>query len=117
MSIRSGLSYTVDRNRSDDVTARSSGSRPRTRNRRYKHAHEEDTGDLNEPLNDLTQALDRLEDAEGGGPKPDRLDSIHDELVGLEEDEEGEIQEHLRRARDHVRAYRENADELPRSEA
>ncbi|WP_457852039.1 hypothetical protein [Halalkalicoccus salilacus] len=37
---------------------------------------------------------------------------MHDELVRLEEDEEGEIQEHLRRARDHVRAYRENADEL-----
>lgn len=76
-----------------------------------QHAREEDTGDLNEPLNNLTQALDRLEDAEGG-PKPDRLDSIHDELVRLQEDNEGEIQEHLRRARDHVRAYRENADEL-----
>ena len=76
-----------------------------------QHAREEDTGDLNEPLNNLTQAIDRLEDAEGG-PKPDRLDSIHDELTRLQEDEEGEIREHLRQARDHVRAYRENVEEL-----
>jgi hypothetical protein len=76
-----------------------------------QHARDEDTGDLNEPLNNLTQALDRLEDEEGE-PKPDHLESIHDELVRLQEDNEGEIQKHLRRARDHVRAYRENADEL-----
>jgi hypothetical protein len=100
--------------------------RPNGCNRRHKHARDEDTGDLNEPLNNLTQALDRLEDEEGE-PKPDHLESIHDELVRLQEDgeersssssrtqsgdNEGEIQEHLRRARDHVRAYRENADEL-----
>lgn len=42
---------------------------------------------LNEPLNDLTQALERLEDEEND-PKPDRLDSIHDELVRLQEDGE-----------------------------
>lgn len=76
-----------------------------------QHAREEDTGDLNESLNSLTQALDQL-DEEGPEPKPERLDSIHDELVRLQEDNEGEIQEHLRRARDHVRAYRDNLDEL-----
>jgi hypothetical protein len=76
-----------------------------------QHAREEDTGDLNEPLNNLTQAIDRLEDQEGE-PKPDRLESIHDELVRLQEENEGEIREHLRRARDHVRAYHDNLDEL-----
>ncbi|MDL5361793.1 hypothetical protein [Halalkalicoccus sp. NIPERK01] len=76
-----------------------------------QHAREEDTGELNEPLNNLTQALERL-DEEGNEPKPERLDSIHDELVRLQEDTGGEIREHLRRARDQVRAYRENADEL-----
>lgn len=76
-----------------------------------QHAREEDTGEVNEPLNNLTQALERL-DEEGSKPKPERLDSNHDELVRLQENTWDEIREYLRRARDHVRAYRENAAEL-----
>ncbi|MFC6904849.1 DUF7553 family protein [Halalkalicoccus tibetensis] len=89
-----------------------------------QHAREADTGELNESLNSLTQALDQL-DEEGNEPKPEHLDSIHDELVRLQEGygeggssatsqsgDDEEIRDHLRRARDHVRAYRENVDEL-----
>lgn len=64
-----------------------------------------------EPLNSINEAIEILDEREGD-PKPDRLDSIREELETLESSSEGETREHLRNAREHLRAFQENREFL-----
>lgn len=76
-----------------------------------QHAREEAKSDINEPLQNVTQAIDRLDDREND-PRPDRLQSIHEELERLEDNTEGQANDHITQAREHVRAYHDNLDTL-----
>lgn len=76
-----------------------------------QHAREEAESDLNEPIQNVTEAIGRLDDRENE-PGPDRLESIHEELERLENNTESEANEHITQAREHVRSYHDNLDTL-----
>lgn len=64
-----------------------------------------------EPLNSINEAIEILDQC-SGDPKPDRLESIREELEKLESESEGETETHLRNAREHLRAFQENREWL-----
>lgn len=76
-----------------------------------QHARETAKSELNDPILNVTESIDRLDDREDD-PRPDRLESIHEELERLEDNTEGEANDHLTQAREHVRAYHDNLDVL-----
>ena len=74
-----------------------------------EHARESANRETMEPLNSINEGLEALDKGEGD-PRPDRIESIEEELLKLQNSSEGETHEHLRRARDHLQAYKENQE-------
>lgn len=54
-----------------------------------QHAREHAKAELNDPINDITTAIDRLQAAEDD-PRPDRLEELQRQLVDLREETEVE---------------------------
>ncbi|WP_256391818.1 DUF7553 family protein [Natronoarchaeum rubrum] len=62
-----------------------------------QHAREDAKPELNDPLNEVSEALDRMQ-GEETDPRPDRLESVERELVTLRSDAAPETDERLRDA-------------------
>lgn len=82
---------------------------------RLQHAREEAKPALNDTLNEVTEALDRMQGEETDA-RPDRLESIQRELVELRSDAAPETDERLRDALERLGRVQRNAeDEAPES--
>ena len=67
-----------------------------------QHARDDAPRDIATTLDDLTDALGRL-DADGDAPTQDDLESVRGELARLEESTEGDTRKQLERAREELR--------------
>lgn len=67
------------------------------------HAREGAERSISEPLNQVTQALDSMQDEAETDARPDRLESLERELLELQSDANPETKERLQNAAEHLR--------------
>lgn len=67
------------------------------------HARESAERSIGDPLNQITQALDSMQDEDETDARPDRLESLERELVELQSDADPETQARLRDAAERLR--------------
>jgi len=67
-----------------------------------QHAREDAKPELNDPINEVTEALDRMQGEETDA-RPDRLESVERELVELQSDAGAETKARLRDAAQRLR--------------
>ena len=76
-----------------------------------EHARESANRETMEPLNSINEGLEFLDESDEP-PRRERIESIERELLELQDDAEGETRDHLRRARDHLQAYKQNRESI-----
>lgn len=67
------------------------------------HAREGAERSISDPLNQITQALDSMQDEDETDARPDRLESLERELVELQSDADPETKARLRDAAERLR--------------